>query len=104
MNAGARLLPLVLGFLIGFAQKASVARQSGPLAARDLVGTWTLNVLEQGTTGAQPTRVANPRGLLIFDGAGHAFEFVTSVAAQRAPIGAQAPLADAPATFAGFGG
>ena len=56
------------------------------------LGTWTLNVLEQGTSGPQSTRVANPRGLLIIDGAGHAFEFVTSSAAQRAPLGAQAPL------------
>jgi len=82
------------------------AQTSAPTAgptARDLVGTWTLNVFEQGTSGT-PTRVANPRGLLIIDAAGHVFEFVTSSAAQRAPLGAQAPLADAPATFAGYGG
>ena len=71
--------------------------------ARDLVGTWSLNVFEQGTSGT-PTRVANPRGLLIIDAAGHVFEFVTSSAAQRAPLGTQAPIADAPATFAGYGG
>jgi len=82
----------------------NAAAQASAPAVRDLVGTWTLNVLEQGTSGTQPTRVANPRGLLIIDGAGHAFEFVTSSAAQRAPLGAQAPLADAPATFAGYGG
>ena len=80
------------------------ARQPVPIFVRDLVGTWMLIGLEQGTTGAQPTRVANPRGLLIVDSAGHAFEFVTSSAAQRAPIGGQAPLADAPTTLAGYGG
>jgi hypothetical protein len=86
------------------ASAPQAAAQAGAPAARDLVGTWTLNALEQGTSGLQPTRVANPRGLLIIDSAGHAFEFVTSSAAQRAPLGAQAPLADAPATFAGYGG
>jgi hypothetical protein len=38
------------------------------------------------------------------DAAGHAFEFVTSSAAQRAPLGGQAPLAEAPTTFAGYEG
>jgi hypothetical protein len=110
-----RTLPLscalVLLFLIHspvtFAVRASApeaASQSAAIAVRDLVGTWTLNILEQGTSGSQPARVANPRGLLIIDAAGHAFEFVTSSAAQRAPLGAQAPLADAPTTFAGYEG
>jgi Lipocalin-like domain len=80
------------------------ARQPAPIAVRDLVGTWILIGLDHGTSGGQPTRVANPRGLLIVDSIGHVFEFVTSSAAQRAPIGAQAPLADAPSTWAGYGG
>jgi Lipocalin-like domain len=103
MTRASLLLPLVLLFIV---QSQSAARQApAPTPTqRDLVGTWTLNALEQGIGAAQPTRVANPRGLLILDSAGHAFEFVTSVAAQRAPLGQQAPLADAPATFAGFGG
>src|SRR4030095_12695759 len=50
------------------------------------------------------TRVPNPRGLLIFDSAGHAFEFVTSLAGQRGPVGGQTPVADAQAAFAGYGG
>ena len=98
-----RVAPLLLLALFVFVQSPA-ARQATPVAPRDLVGTWMLIGLEQGTSGTQPTRVANPRGLLILDGAGHAFEFVTSSAAQRAPLGAQAPLADAPATFAGYGG
>jgi hypothetical protein len=88
----------------GRASAREAAAQAGPATVRDLVGTWTLNVLEEGTTGAQPTRVANPRGLLIIDSAGHIFEFVTSGAAQRAPLGQQMVLADAPATFAGYSG
>lgn len=98
-----RVAPLLLLALFVFVQSPA-ARQVSPVAPRDLVGTWMLIGLEQGTSGTQPTRVANPRGLLILDGAGHAFEFVTSSAAQRAPLGAQAPLADAPATFAGYEG
>src|SRR5262245_35151277 len=84
--------------------RSPFAQQASQLTVRDLVGTWTLTVLEQGTSAAQPTRVANPRGLLVIDATGHVFEFVTSSGAQRAPIGQQAPIADAPATFAGYGG
>jgi Lipocalin-like domain len=98
-----RLSLLLLVALVAGATLLS-ARQATPLAVRDLVGTWILIGLEQGTNSEKPTRVANPRGLLIADSIGHVFEFVTSTAAQRAPIGAQAPLADAPTTWAGYGG
>ena len=98
-----RVAPLLCLALFLFVQSPA-ARQTSPVAPRDLVGTWMLIGLDQGTSGTQPTRVANPRGLLILDGAGHAFEFVTSSTAQRAPLGAQAPLADASATFAGYEG
>jgi hypothetical protein len=47
--------------------------------------------------------VTNPRGLLVLDAAGHAFEFVTSSATQRTAAG-QVPIADAPAAFAAYGG
>src|SRR5262249_53702505 len=97
-------LTLLIGIALVLGTQSPLAQQSNPVAARDLVGTWMLIVLEHGTSGAQATPVANPRGLLILDRAGHAFEFVTSSTAQRAPVGAQAPLADAPATFAGYGG
>src|SRR5262245_39044862 len=97
-------LTLLIAIALVLGTQLPLAQQSSPVAARDLVGTWMLIQLEQGTSGAQATRVTEPRGLLILDGAGHAFEFVTSSAAQRAPLGAQAPLADAPATFAGYGG
>jgi hypothetical protein len=91
-------LTLIAGSRSPFAQGAS------QVTVRDLVGTWTLIVHEQGASAAQPTRVTNPRGLLIIDSAGHVFEFVTSSSAQRAPLGQQAPIADAPATFAGYSG
>ena len=85
--------------LVWAAHPASLRQTSAPLAASSLVGTWTLTTLEQGTgSGGQPARVANPRGLLVLDGAGHAFEFVTSAAAQRV-AGGQVPVAEAPAAF-----
>src|SRR5205085_5596490 len=43
-------------------------------AAKDLVGTWTLSAVEKtGADGKWNTQIF-PRGLLIFDRAGHAFE------------------------------
>jgi hypothetical protein len=79
------------------------AQDGNRTASIDLVSTWTLTSLEQGLSGGQPTRVANPRGLMIFDAAGHAFEFVTSLGTQRTP-GGQTPVADAQSAFAGYGG
>ena len=67
------------------------------------MSTWTLNAFETGVSGGQPARVNNPRGLLILDAAGHAFEFVTSVAGQRIP-GGQITGAEAQAVFAGSAG
>jgi len=91
-------------FVAGWAADPSSARQSGtPATAPSLVSTWTLTTFEQGVTGGPATRVTNPRGLLILDGAGHAFEFVTSLATQRA-AGGQVPVAEAPAAFAAYGG
>jgi len=104
LSAGAKA-PALLAIAIGVlwaAQKPS-AQQAGRAAALDLVSTWTLASLEQGVGGGQPTRVANPRGLLIFDAAGHAYEFVTSLGNQRT-TGGQTPVADAQSAFAGYGG
>jgi hypothetical protein len=96
---------LIVIFALGLVPSAagSAAQESTRTAGVDLVSTWTLTSLEQGLTGGQPTRVANPRGLLIFDAVGHAFEFVTSQSTQRIP-GGQTPVADAQAAFAGYGG
>jgi hypothetical protein len=85
-----------------WASQPSSARQSARTAAA-LVSTWTLNAFEQSVNGGPLARIPNPRGLLILDGAGHAFEFVTSLATQRM-TGGQVPVADAPTVFAGYGG
>jgi hypothetical protein len=97
-----RALSLLLALALMWAAQPSSARQSTRPAAA-LVSTWTLNTFEQSVGGAPPARIANPRGLLILDSAGHAFEFVTSLATQRM-TGSQVPVADAPAAFAGYGG
>jgi hypothetical protein len=93
---------LLLALALIWAAQPSSARQAARPATA-LVSTWTLNAFEQGVTGGPAVRVTNPRGLLILDGAGNVFEFVTSVATQRT-TGGQVPVADAQAAFAGYGG
>jgi len=95
---------VALALVLAWAAHPMSARQAGtPLTASALVSTWTLTTFEQGTAGGSPTRVVNPRGLLVLDAAGHVFEFHTSAATQRL-AGGQVPVADAPAAFAAYGG
>jgi hypothetical protein len=97
-----RAIGVSIALVLTWAAQPSSVRQTPPTPA-SLVGTWTLTTFEQSASGGPPARVANPRGLLILDAAGHAFEFVTSLATQRTP-GGQVPVADAHAAFAGYGG
>lgn len=87
--------------LLWAAHPSSAPQTTARPAAADLVSTWTLTTLERGGGGGPAARVANPRGLLVLDGAGNVFEFVTSLATQR---GGQVPVPEAPAAFAGHGG
>jgi hypothetical protein len=89
--------------LLWAAHPSSIQQPSTPPSASLLVSTWTLTTFEQGGSSGPPVRVANPRGLLILDAAGHAFEFVTSQATQRI-AGGQVPVAEAAAAFAAYGG
>ena len=89
--------------LVWAAHPLSVRQTSPPTVAPSLVSTWTLTTFEQGVSGGPAARVPNPRGLLVLDAAGHAFEFVTSSATQRI-AGGQVPVADAPAAFGAYGG
>ena len=89
--------------LVWAAQPSSVRQTSRPPVAPSLVSTWTLTTFEHGVSGGPAARVPNPRGLLVLDAAGHAFEFVTSSATQRI-AGGQVPVADAPAAFGAYGG
>jgi len=92
--------------------------QSPGGAEAGLVGTWTLESMEQNVGAPQAGRVGGPRGLLVFDNAGHAFEAVvrgtaraggpgagrgTAPAAAPAPATPQQP-ANSFSTFAGFWG
>ena len=89
--------------LVWAAHPSSVRQTSPPTVAPSLVSTWTLTTFEHGVSGGPAARVPNPRGLLVLDAAGHAFEFVTSSATQRI-AGGQVPVADAPAAFGAYGG
>jgi hypothetical protein len=84
-------------------QSAEAQRSTAPRPA-DLVGTWTLASTEQHVENASgAVRVANPRGLLIFDAAGHALEIVTR--AGRAAYAANQPTpAEAHVTFDNYAG
>jgi hypothetical protein len=53
------------------------AQAQGAATSRDLVGTWTLSAVEKMGGGA-PATVPLPRGLLVFDSAGHAFELASA--------------------------
>jgi hypothetical protein len=78
------------------------AQQPSATTSRDLVGTWTL-VSTERLSGGSPSAVANPRGLLIYDRAGHVLEIVTH--GGRAPYtGGQPTPAEAQVTLANYGG
>ena len=97
-----RAIGVTLVLALSLAAHPSSAPQApAPPATADLVSTWTLTAWERSAGGGPAARMTNPRGLLILDRAGNVFEFVTSLATQR---GGQVPLAEAQATFAGYGG
>ena len=75
----------------------------GTAVDRALVGTWTLVSTEEAVDSQEPSRVTNPRGLLVLDAAGWAFEAVTRDNRQR-PTPAQASLTEAQLVFATWGG
>jgi hypothetical protein len=66
-----------------WATQLPVAQESTAIAAADLVSSWTLTSVERGVSGEKPERIQNPRGLLIFDSVGHAFEFVITASRQQ---------------------
>ena len=73
------------------------------LGGAALVGTWTLDRIEEVGDGAAPVRAAG-RGLLIVDSAGHIFELVTRQGqVPQAPAG-QPQLTEAQLRFYGISG
>ncbi len=86
--------------LVLWATTQPVAQESTSFTPGDLVSSWTLASVERGISGEKPERVPNPRGLLIFDAVGHAFEFVTTASRQQP----ETPQADPLAMFAAYSG
>ena len=86
-----------------------LARQAPPVAADpELLGSWTLESVEQRVGTAQSSRIANPRGLLVFDSAGHMLEVVTRASgggrgAAPAPAPSTTPGLTNFASFSGSG-
>lgn len=86
--------------LVLWAVGAPVAQEPSAFTPADLVSTWTLTSVERGVSGDKPERIPNPRGLLIFDAVGHAFEFVTTASRQQPETAQANPLG----MFAAYGG
>jgi hypothetical protein len=100
MTRASAAVALVAALILSAERPA--AQQTAPPSARDLVGTWTLMTTQVGVDREKPAAVQNPRGVLIFDAAGHVFEVVTRSNRQ---LPAQTPaLSDAQAAFLTYGG
>ena len=59
-----------------FGAAGQAAAQSATIAPADLAATWQLVSIERGVSTGKPERIPQPRGLLILDSAGNAFEWV----------------------------
>ena len=95
------LVPLSCLWLVA-AWSPSAQAPPKPTGA-SLVGTWVLISAERLDGAQGPSTIPNPRGLLVFDSAGHALEIVTR--AGRRPYAANQPTpAEAQQTFADFAG
>ena len=100
---GRSMAPIVSVGLLLWVIQSPAAQQSAKPDARDLVGTWTLASAQRIGAGSEATPIQNPRGLLIYDGAGHALEIVTR--GGRAQYATNQPTpAEALVTFANYGG
>ena len=95
-----RTLVVSLALALSGAVSAPIARQAGIASPADLVSTWTLTSIERGLSSGKPERTTNPRGLLILDAAGHAYEFFTTVSRQLP----ETPQTDPLRAFASYGG
>jgi hypothetical protein len=80
-----------------------VAQESNGFSAAALVSSWTLTGVERGVSGEKPERIPNPRGLLILDGVGNVYEFVTTASRQQPETVQADPLAMF-AAYSGFWG
>jgi len=75
----------------------------GQSASRGLIGTWTLSAVERIGPDGKWTPHILPRGLLVFDRAGHAFELAET--GRRVPYAANQPTpAEALAVYSNYSG
>ncbi len=74
----------------------------GAQASQSLVGTWTLSTVER-TGGGAPASLPLPRGLLVFDAAGHVFE-LASAGPRVTYAGRGATPAEARAVYSNYSG
>ncbi len=76
MVQGVRVVRGVLALLVlAVLAHDAITAQSAP---RSFVGTWTLSVVERVAADGKATSLILPRGLLVFDNAGHAFELASA--------------------------
>src|SRR5687767_4490958 len=96
-------LVVLFATLAVFAGAGQAAAQSAAIAPADLAATWQLVSLERGVSSGKPERIQQPRGLLIVDSAGNAFEWVGVAARQQADSPGTDPV-KALADYSGFWG
>jgi lipocalin-like protein len=94
-----RVAVVCIAFVL-WATQFPVAQESPGSPAAALVSTWTLTSVERGVSGEKPERAQNPRGLLIFDAVGHAFELFTTASRQQP----ETPQTDPLGMFNAYGG
>jgi len=97
-----RRIAISIALAIGIINSPSAQQQASQ--TKTLIGTWMLSGIQRSTNGQAPAAIPNPRGMLVFDRAGHVLEF-TSVAGGRTqgPL-AQLSAADVQTLFANNGG
>ncbi len=88
---------------IVFLQSPAAQQPASPSKTGGLVGTWMLVGLQRASNGQAPAPVANARGMLVFDHAGHVLELTTVAGRAQGPV-AQLPAADVESLFTNSGG
>src|SRR5688572_31199912 len=97
-----RIVVLFLALAV-FGAADHAAAQSTAIAPADLAATWQLVSIDRGLSSGKPERIQQPRGLLILDSAGNAFEWV-GTAPRTQPDSASTDPVKALNDYSGFWG